>query len=80
MSKFLLIDMRTGLMDGMYCSLELADGMCVKLEQQYVGSVWRIFEMYEDGRYFDGPFPPQHMHHAYVSQVVKQQDEGEGVH
>jgi hypothetical protein len=78
--RYLLIDLRTGLMDGMYCSLELADGMCVKLEQQYVGSVWRIFEMYEDGRYFDGPFPPQHMHQAYVAQVVKEQDEGEGVH
>ena len=47
--RYLLIDLRTGLMDGMYRSLELADGMCVKLEQQYAGSVWRILKCTKTG-------------------------------
>ena len=80
MSKFLLIDMRTGLMDGMYEDLKGCREAIDTLEQRYETSFWRIFEMHSDGREFGGTFPPNHLFHHIVDQAVKAQNAEGGFH
>jgi hypothetical protein len=80
MSKFLLIDMRTGLMDGLYATRESCLEAIETLEERYETSFWRIFEMIEDGREFGGTFPPDHLFHHFVEQAIKEQDRKGGVH
>ena len=63
---YLLIDLRTGIMDGMYhCEME-AVKLADHLEKRYPGSVWSVFEnkLWDiDRQQFKGPFPPNHMFH-----------------
>jgi len=80
MSKFLLIDMRTGLMDGLYATHESCLEAIETLEERYQTSFWRVFEMYDDGRDFNGTFPPDHLFHHFVEEAIKQQDDERAVH
>ena len=66
MNKYLIVDMRTGMMDGMFFELEMAQDAAERLEQRYEGSFYRVFEMLDDGRKFRGVFPPDRTIHAFM--------------
>jgi len=66
MNKYLLVDMRTGMMDGMYSKLDMAQDAADTLEQRYDGSFYRVFEMLDDGRKFLGAFPPDRSIHSFM--------------
>jgi len=80
MSKFLLIDMRTGLMDGLYATRESCLEAIETLEERYETSFWRIFEMIDDGREFVGTFPPDHLFHHFVEEAIKAQEQQRELH
>lgn len=61
---YLIIDMRTGMMDGMYTYEEHAVDAAERLQQRYQGSWFQVFEMVKDGRRFPGVFPPDHLLHV----------------
>ena len=53
-NMFVVVDMRSGMMDGMYPSLEDAKEMAEFMESRYKGSFFRVLEMHDDGREFRG--------------------------
>lgn len=61
---YLLIDLRTGVMDGMYCDLSLAEKVREDLNKDYMGSNFAIFKGISDPGEFGGLFPPDHLFHA----------------
>ena len=63
---YLIIDMRTGMMDGMYHHREDAEDAASKLEERFENSFYRVFEMLDDGRRFPGVFPPDHTLHVFM--------------
>lgn len=65
---YLLIDLRSGMMDGMYMSFEDAKRLKTYLEEQYKGSFWDIFKPILGREEFKGTFPPDHLFHADVAE------------
>jgi hypothetical protein len=68
---YLLIDLHTGIMDGMYSSLSLAQAVQRDLNEDYEGSNFAIFEGVSDPGEFEGIFPPDHLFHANVALKLK---------
>lgn len=62
--RYLLIDLYTGMMDGMYFDREVAEIARRSLNEEYEGSIFCIFERLSDPGHFDGLFPPNHLFHA----------------
>lgn len=62
--RYLLIDLHTGMMDGMYSNREVAEIARISLNEEYEGSSFCIFEGLSDPGHFDGLFPPNHLFHA----------------
>ncbi|MEL0015193.1 MAG: hypothetical protein VW715_08260 [Rhodospirillales bacterium] len=65
---YLLIDLRTGMMDGMYRNVDDAKRLKEYLEQKYDGSFWEIFKPMTGRGNFKGYFPPDHLFHADVAE------------
>jgi len=64
----LLVDLRSGMMDGMYTKFEDAKRLKTYLEEQYKGSFWDIFKPILGRKEFKGVFPPDHLFHADVAE------------
>ena len=69
MNMFVVVDMRSGMMDGMYPSLESAKEMAEFMESRYKGSFFRVLEMHDDGRESPWFFPPDHLMHWEMKKV-----------
>ncbi len=65
---YLLIDLRTGMMDGMYYDFKDAQRLKADHEEQYQGSTWEIFRPMTGRKDFKGYFPPDHLFHADVAE------------
>lgn len=65
---YLLVDLRSGMMDGMYSEFEDAKRLKTYLEGQYKGSFWDIFKPILGRKEFKGAFPPDHLFHADVAE------------
>lgn len=65
---YLLIDLRSGMMDGMYRDFEDAERLKKYLEEKYKGSFWEIFKPMTGRGDFKGYFPPNHLFHADVAE------------
>ncbi len=65
---YLLIDLKTGMMDGMYRDFDDAKRLKKYLEEQYDGSFWEIFKPMIGRKDFKGYFPPDHLFHADVAE------------
>ena len=63
MNMFVVVDMRSGMMDGMYSSFESAKEMAEFMESRYKGSFFRVMEIHDDGRKCQWFFPPDHLMH-----------------
>lgn len=63
MKRFIVVDMRSGMMDGMYFDFEFAKGMAEFMERRYEGSYCIVCEMDEHSLDFPGNFPPDHLMH-----------------
>lgn len=65
---YLLVDLRSGMMDGMYRSFEDAKRLKTYLEEKYEGSFWDVFKPMLGRKEFKGIFPPDHLFHADVAE------------
>ena len=65
---YLLIDLKTGMMDGMYRDVNDAKRLKKYLEEKYDGSFWEIFKPMTNRKDFKGYFPPDYLFHADVAE------------
>jgi Holliday junction resolvase len=65
---YLLIDLKTGMMDGMYLDIDDATRLKEFLQEKYKGSFWVVFKRMTERKTFKGFFPPDHLFHADVAE------------
>lgn len=70
-NRYVLIDLHSGIMDGCYSDLKIAQSAREDLNQTYEGANFCVFEGLSDPGDFRGTFPPDHLFHANVRVKLK---------